>query len=176
MDEVVAVTVVEPVTEIAVNAAELAIESVAVERDDGMTQQGSVVLEPDAERARFLFPAAIEPGPFGITTMRTVATPWLARVARLAMIWPPTIWELPWLVLLGQTALFLYFVHQVIAFTLVGEWLGWRFDRWPVFYAANAVFMLILLALGWVWRRLKRIVPDRPLPVIGRWARARARP
>ena len=85
-------------------------------------------------------------------------------------------WELPWLVLLGQTALFLYFAHQIIVFTLVGEWLGWRFDRWPLFYAANAALMLVLLALGWLWLRLKRVVADLPLPVIGRWARARARP
>jgi len=85
-------------------------------------------------------------------------------------------WSLPWLVVLGRTALFLYFVHQILAITIVGEWLGWRFDRWPVFYAANAVFMLVLLALGWLWLRLKRTVRDLPVPVIGRWTRARARP
>jgi uncharacterized membrane protein len=85
-------------------------------------------------------------------------------------------WSLRWLVILGQTALFLYFIHQILAITIVSEWLGWRFDRWPIFYAANAVFILLLLALGWLWQRLKRTVPDLPVPVIGRWSRARARP
>jgi uncharacterized membrane protein len=85
-------------------------------------------------------------------------------------------WPLPSLVLLGQTALFLYFVHQIIAFTLVGEWLDWRFNHWPDFYAVNALFLLVLLALGWVWQRLTRVIPELPLPIIGRWTRARARP
>jgi len=83
-------------------------------------------------------------------------------------------WTLPWLVTLGQAALFLYFVHQIIAFTLVGEWLGWRFNDWPRFYLANGVFVLGLVALGSLWRRLKRAVSDQP--VMLRWTRARARP
>jgi fucose 4-O-acetylase-like acetyltransferase len=83
-------------------------------------------------------------------------------------------WTLPWLVTLGQAAMFLYFVHQIIAFTLVGEWLGWRFNDWPRFYLANGVFVLALVALGSLWRRLKRAVFDQP--VMLRWTRARARP
>jgi uncharacterized membrane protein len=83
-------------------------------------------------------------------------------------------WRLPWLVILGQSALFLYFVHQIIAFTLVGEWLGWRFNAWPSFYVANGAFVLLLLALGWLWLRLKRVLSDQP--VMLRWTRARARP
>jgi uncharacterized membrane protein len=64
-------------------------------------------------------------------------------------------WRPHWLVLLGQTALFLYFAHQVIAYTLVKEWLAWTFDRWPRFWLANAVFMVLLVGLGRVWRDLK---------------------
>jgi len=61
-EEVIAITVAEPVTEIALNAAELVIDSAAAERVDGAVVHGSVVLDAEAERARFLFPSPIEPG------------------------------------------------------------------------------------------------------------------
>src|SRR5215831_3243029 len=61
-EEVVAITVGEPVTEIVLNAAELVIESAAVERVDGTVVHGSVALDAEVERARFLFPSPIEPG------------------------------------------------------------------------------------------------------------------
>jgi hypothetical protein len=64
-------------------------------------------------------------------------------------------WRLPWLVVLGQTALALYFVHQVIAFTLVKEWLGWRFNAWPRYWVANAVFVALLIGCGWLWREIR---------------------
>jgi puromycin-sensitive aminopeptidase len=70
-EEIIAVTVEEPVTEIVLNAAELLIESVAAERADGVVVQGSVVLEAEAERARFLFPSAIEPGQWRLTLVFT---------------------------------------------------------------------------------------------------------
>ena len=63
--------------------------------------------------------------------------------------------RLPWLVILGRTALFLYFLHQVLAFTLVKEWLGWRFNAWPRFWLANALFMVLLLGCGWVWSAVR---------------------
>jgi uncharacterized membrane protein len=85
-------------------------------------------------------------------------------------------WQLPWLVIFGQTALFLYFIHQILVFTIVGEWLGWRFNDWPRFYLANALFLLVLLALGWAWQRAKPLVPSLSLPVMFRRTRARARP
>jgi uncharacterized membrane protein len=65
-------------------------------------------------------------------------------------------WRLRWLVILGQTALFLYFLHQVVAYTLVKQWLDWRFDAWPRFWLANAVFVLGLVGLGWAWQEIKR--------------------
>src|SRR5512146_440496 len=60
--ESITVTVTEPVNEIILNAAELAIQSVAAERTDGVVVQGSVTLEPEAERARLLFPSPLESG------------------------------------------------------------------------------------------------------------------
>jgi uncharacterized membrane protein len=65
-------------------------------------------------------------------------------------------WRLPWLVILGQTALFLYFFHQIIVYTLVKGWLGWHFDAWPWFWLANAVLVAVLIACGWAWREIKR--------------------
>jgi uncharacterized membrane protein len=63
--------------------------------------------------------------------------------------------RLPWLVILGQTALALYVLHQVIAYTLVKEWLGWRFEAWPRFWLANTAFALVLIGCGWAWRELR---------------------
>src|SRR5215467_9361857 len=70
-EEVVQITVEEPVTEIVLNAAELVIESVAVERGDGTVVHGSVALDADAERARFLFPSPIDPGPWRLRLVFT---------------------------------------------------------------------------------------------------------
>lgn len=64
-------------------------------------------------------------------------------------------WRLPWLVILGQTALVLYFLHQIVALTLVREWLGWRLNAWPAFWLGNAVFVALLVGCGWIWRELR---------------------
>jgi puromycin-sensitive aminopeptidase len=61
-EETVAVTVRESVTAIVLNAAELAISSVAIERADGMVVHGSAALDEADERARLLFPSPIAPG------------------------------------------------------------------------------------------------------------------
>src|SRR5262249_29600920 len=61
-DETITVTVGEPVSEILLNAAELEIKSVAIEQQDGAVLQGSASLDPQAERARLLFPTAVAPG------------------------------------------------------------------------------------------------------------------
>jgi len=83
----------------------------------------------------------------GMVLLTLAAAYWVMERRRL---------RLAWLVILGQTALFLYFFHQIIAFTLVREWLGWRFGAWPRFWLANAVFVALLLAFGWAWRDVKR--------------------
>ncbi|HEY2991832.1 MAG TPA: heparan-alpha-glucosaminide N-acetyltransferase domain-containing protein [Methylomirabilota bacterium] len=83
---------------------------------------------------------------FGILFVGLGATYWVMEARRL---------RLRWLVVLGQTALFLYFIHQVIVFTLVNQALGWRFNQWPSFWLANAVLMVALVGLGWAWREVR---------------------
>ena len=56
-----------------------------------------------------------------------------------------------WLIDLGQTAMVLYFVHQVIVFTLVKRWLGVAFESWLAYGIANVVLMIVLLYLGRGW-------------------------
>lgn len=70
------------------------------------------------------------------------ATYWLTEVRRA---------RLTWLVTLGQTALMLYFVHQIIAITIVEKWLGWGTHSWLVYWLANLAFMILLLGLGKAW-------------------------
>jgi uncharacterized membrane protein len=65
-------------------------------------------------------------------------------------------WRLPWLIVLGQTALVLYFLHQVVAFTLVAGRLGWRFNTWPRYWAANVAFVALLVGCGWGWRAVRQ--------------------
>lgn len=74
------------------------------------------------------------------------ATYWLMERRRL---------EAPWLVTLGQTALMLYFVHQMIELTLVNEILGIRFTSWALYWMANAAFVVLLVYLGRAWLAIK---------------------
>ena len=82
-------------------------------------------------------------------------------------------WAPRWLVELGQTAMMLYFIHQIIVFTIVK---GWLIKRWPAlaieswpwsvywkwlgYWVANLVLMVVLLYIGkaWLWMkpRLRR--------------------
>jgi uncharacterized membrane protein len=82
----------------------------------------------------------------GMTLLMLAAFYWVMERRRV---------RLAWLVLLGQTALPLYFLHQVIAFTLVKNWLGWRFNAWSRFWLANAVFIALLVACAWAWRAVR---------------------
>jgi len=84
---------------------------------------------------------------FGVLFTGLGATYWVMEVRGF---------RLRWLIVLGQTALFLYFIHQVIERTIVNQVLGWRFNQWPRFWLANAVFILGLVALGWAWREARR--------------------
>ena len=93
-------------------------------------------------------------------TPRGAALLWVLGMVSLMLagayvVWERWRWRLRPLIVLGQTALFLYFIHQVIAYTLVKGRLGWHFDDWPRFWAANAVFMVALLGLGWAWQEIK---------------------
>jgi uncharacterized membrane protein len=68
---------------------------------------------------------------------------------------------IPWLVTLGQTALMLYFVHQIIELTVVNKLLGYRFTSWWLYWVANVVFVLVLIWLGQTWQRLKPRLPGQ---------------
>jgi uncharacterized membrane protein len=93
----------------------------------------------------------------GMVLLMLAAAYWVMERRRL---------RLPGLVILGQTALPLYFLHQIIAFTLVKEWLGWRFNAWPRFWLANAVFVVVLVGCGWAWRAVSTRVGRARRPVV----------
>ncbi len=76
-----------------------------------------------------------------------------------------------WLVTLGQTALFLYFIHHFIVLTLVNQHLHWLFNNWWTYGAANLVLMIGLLGLGRAWIEAKRIFRAR-LPRLAALGRA----
>jgi uncharacterized membrane protein len=84
----------------------------------------------------------------GVVFLMLAAAYWVMEVRRV---------RLPWLALLGRTALFLYFIHQLIALPLVSKSFGWRFNAWPAFLVANAVFMVVLIGLGWGWERVRTV-------------------
>jgi uncharacterized membrane protein len=76
------------------------------------------------------------------------ATYWLMEVKKR---------PLAWLVVLGQTALMLYFVHQLIVLTLINQYLGLRFNHWGLYWLANAALMVALVYLGQAWLEIKRV-------------------
>jgi peptidoglycan/LPS O-acetylase OafA/YrhL len=67
----------------------------------------------------------------------------------------------PWLVTLGQTALMLYFVHQLIELTLINKLLGIRFTSWPAYWLTNAIFLVSLVYLGHAWLRVRTHLPTQ---------------
>jgi uncharacterized membrane protein len=93
---------------------------------------------------------------FGILLLQLAAAYWVMERRG---------WRLRWLVVLGRTALVLYFLHQVLVFTLVREWLGWRFETWPRFWLANAALITLLVGCGWAWRALSSRLDRMRRPV-----------
>jgi uncharacterized membrane protein len=83
------------------------------------------------------------------------ATYWLMEVRKVSA---------PWLVVLGQTALVLYFLHQLVEYTLVKELLGWRFTSWWLYGGANVVLLVLCFYLARGWLALKPWVKGRVLP------------
>jgi puromycin-sensitive aminopeptidase len=63
-DETVEVTVQEPVSEIVLNAAELAIQEVSIQDSRGALLRGTATLEEETERVRLRFPEMLGPGPW----------------------------------------------------------------------------------------------------------------
>lgn len=103
-------------------------------------------------------------------TPRGATLLWVAGMTSLLLAGTYLVMEvwrrrLAWLVVLGQTALALYFLHQVIALTLVNEWLGWRFNDWPRYTAATLVFLVLLVYVGKAWLAVRRRLRDRLPPV-----------
>ena len=88
----------------------------------------------------------------GITFCLMAVFYYLAEVWRLRMTW---------LVTLGQTALFLYFIHHLIVLTLVTEHLHLKFNSWWRYGLANLLLMFLLLGLGRGWIEVKRIYRER---------------
>jgi uncharacterized membrane protein len=93
----------------------------------------------------------------GSTAILTSVTYWLCEVRRVS---------LRALVVLGQTSMMLYVLHQVLAHTLVKEAMGHTFDSWWEYWTANVILMLALLGISYVWLmvrpRLRRDRPARP--------------
>lgn len=63
-----------------------------------------------------------------------------------------------WLVVVGQTAFMLYFLHQLIVLMLVKQALGVQFNEWLLYVAMNALLMIALVYLGKAWFEIKRKV------------------
>ena len=64
-------------------------------------------------------------------------------------------WRLPWLVTLGQTALPLYFIHQLIEETLIHRTLGLRFNNWIVYWSASVALIVLCVYVGRAWLAVK---------------------
>src|SRR4030095_7728614 len=79
--------------------------------------------------------------------------------------------RLTWLVTLGQTALFLYFIHHFIVLTLVNQHLHWLFNNLWKFGVATLALMIVLRGLGRAWIEIKRISRAR-LPWLAALSRA----
>jgi uncharacterized membrane protein len=68
-------------------------------------------------------------------------------------------WRPRWLVVLGQTALMLYFVHQIIAYSFVSKWLQAHFKSWPLFWLANVGLIVLCIGLGYAWKAIRSRAP-----------------
>ncbi len=56
-----------------------------------------------------------------------------------------------WLVILGRTALMLYFLHHLIVLTLVKEVLGLKLNNWWWYALACAALLVLLVGIGRLW-------------------------
>ncbi len=73
--------------------------------------------------------------------------------------------RMTWLVTLGQTALFLYFIHQLIVLRVVNQFFHLKFNNWWLYYLANLILMVALLGLGRGWIEVKRLYRQRVPPL-----------
>ena len=115
---------------------------------------------------------------FGFPRDYTLNRHWTPRGATLLLIAGGIAWILAatyWaaerrgfrlhaLVVLGQTAMMLYVVHQLIELTLVRNLLGWRFNDWTIYCLALAGFLVALFCLARAWQIVRRDVRGRGSP------------
>ena len=118
---------------------------------------------------------------FGFPRDYTLNRHWTPRGATLLLIAGGLAWLLAaayWvierrgyrlraLVVLGQTAMMLYVVHQLIELTLVRKTLGWRFNDWTVYTLALAGFLVALFYLGRAWQAVRSEMRGRGSPARG---------
>ena len=76
-------------------------------------------------------------------------------------------WRPGWLVMLGQTALMLYFVHQIIAYSLANKWLHVNFRSWAMFWVSNLALVVICIGLGYSWKAIKARARGRAVLTAG---------
>jgi len=69
-----------------------------------------------------------------------------------------------WLVILGQTALPLYFGHHLIVLTLVNQWLQLKFNDWWLYAITNIMLLIVLVYAGRAWLALKDVIRIRRRP------------
>jgi uncharacterized membrane protein len=92
--------------------------------------------------------------PRGVTTLLIIAgVAWLLALCYWLM--QVRGWTLPWLVTLGQTALPLYFIHQLIEETLLHRVLGLRFNNWLLYWSGNVVLIVLCVYMGRAWLAVK---------------------
>ena len=92
--------------------------------------------------------------PRGVTTFLIICgVAWLLAICYWLM--EARGWRLPWLVTLGQTALPLYFIHQVIEETIIHRALGLRFNNWIVYWSATIALVILCVYMGRAWQTLK---------------------
>ena len=80
-----------------------------------------------------------------------------------------------WLVVLGQSSLMLYFIHQIIALTLVRQRLGVLIPFWWLYVLANVALLVVLYGLAWLWPEIKRRLRALATPRGARGAAAAGR-
>jgi uncharacterized membrane protein len=68
-----------------------------------------------------------------------------------------------WLVILGRTALMLYFLHHLIVLSLAKELLGLKLNNWWWYALANVALLVLLVGIGRLWLGIRGSVARRRL-------------
>ena len=68
-----------------------------------------------------------------------------------------------WLVILGRTALMLYFLHHLIVLTLAKEYFGLKLNNWWWYVLADAVLLARLVWIGRLWLGIRSVATRRRL-------------